>query len=218
MPCHIDGCRQRRDVRFLNNEGRWRNLGIGIAPASRTGERQVAFIRACDRHCVTIESAPVARQRRDWRRLVCGRHSQFSIPCCGVRRREPTFGFSVIRRTSFQHAHHAHRGQTTHPQYAACGWPLRGPWLDHRSPATAYGLTRCACRTAFLVGVDAIQDKAKPPVAPGAGWVLFLEQRPGAASCWAGARALGAEPQKERVGTSGETARSIAYRDGTRKA
>lgn len=26
--------------------------------------------------------------------------------------------------------------------------PLRGPWLDHRSPADAYGLTRFACQTA----------------------------------------------------------------------
>jgi len=26
--------------------------------------------------------------------------------------------------------------------------PSRGPWLDHRSPADAYGLTRFACQTA----------------------------------------------------------------------
>ena len=52
---------------------------------------------------------------------------------------------------------------TNHPPTVrACGWHLQGPWLDHRSPATAYGLTRCACRTALLVGVDAIQSKTKP--------------------------------------------------------
>ena len=27
--------------------------------------------------------------------------------------------------------------------------PLRGSWLDHRSPADAYGLTRSACQTAI---------------------------------------------------------------------
>ena len=32
---------------------------------------------------------------------------------------------------------------------------------DHRSPTTAYGLTRFACRAAVFVGVDAMQDKKK---------------------------------------------------------
>jgi len=31
--------------------------------------------------------------------------------------------------------------------------PSRGPWLDHRSPADAYGLTRFACQTAVKEGV-----------------------------------------------------------------
>jgi len=37
-------------------------------------------------------------------------------------------------------AYNARRGQATHPQDVPCGWPLRDPWLDHRSPAAAYGL------------------------------------------------------------------------------
>ena len=60
-----------------------------------------------------------------------------------------------------QRAYRAHRGQATHPQ----GEPVDGLCevraCDHRSPTTAYGLTRFACRAAVFVGVDAMQDKNK---------------------------------------------------------
>ena len=60
-----------------------------------------------------------------------------------------------------QRAYRAHRGQATHPQ----GMPVDGLCevraCDHRSPTTVYGLTRFACRAAFFVGVDALQDKNK---------------------------------------------------------
>jgi len=42
----------------------------------------------------------------------------------------------------------ARGGQTTCPQDEPVASPSRGPWLDHRSPADAYGLTRFACQTA----------------------------------------------------------------------
>ena len=35
-------------------------------------------------------------------------------------------------------------GQATCPQDKPVGSPSRGPWLDHSSPADAYGLTRFA--------------------------------------------------------------------------
>ena len=37
--------------------------------------------------------------------------------------------------------------------------PSRGPWLDHRSPADAYGLTRFACQTAIEKEVKEKPDK-----------------------------------------------------------
>ena len=42
----------------------------------------------------------------------------------------------------------ARRGQATCPQDEPVDSPSRGSWLDHRSPADAYGLTRFACQTA----------------------------------------------------------------------
>ena len=63
---------------------------------------------------------------------------------------------------------------TNHPPTGrACGWPLQGPWLDHRSSTTAYGLTRCACRTAFFVGVEEIQRKPGPWTPSWQSWCLL---------------------------------------------
>jgi len=57
-----------------------------------------------------------------------------------VRCRHKTLG-GVLR--------HARPPWTSHPPTGqACGRPLRGPWLDHRSSADAFGLTRFACQTA----------------------------------------------------------------------
>ena len=43
----------------------------------------------------------------------------------------------------------ARGGQTTCPQDQPVDSPSRGPWLDHRSPAEAYGLTRFAFQRAL---------------------------------------------------------------------
>jgi len=103
-----------------------------------------------------------------------------------------------------QRAYRARRGQATHPQ----GKPVDGLCevraCDHRSPTTAYGLTRFACRAAVFVGVDAMQCNARQEQT-----LRFrlrdrcacrLPRRPSASSCGAWARALGAEPRRERCG------------------
>ena len=62
---------------------------------------------------------------------------------------------------------------TSHPSTGrACGWPLRGWWLDHRSPTTAYGLTHSACRAAVYVGVGAMQDRKQAAASAGGSRVL----------------------------------------------
>jgi hypothetical protein len=48
------------------------------------------------------------------------------------------------------------RGQATRPQDKPVDDPT-GPWLDHRSSADAFGLTRFACQTAVL-NLDQQQD------------------------------------------------------------
>jgi len=55
----------------------------------------------------------------------------------------------------------ARRGQATCPQDEPVDSPSRGPWLDHRSPTDAYGLTRFACQTA--VEKEIKQSKARTP-------------------------------------------------------
>jgi hypothetical protein len=53
------------------------------------------------------------------------------------------------RKTLGRVLSHARPPWTSHPPTGqACGRPLRGPWLDHRSSADAFGLTRFACQTA----------------------------------------------------------------------
>ncbi len=85
-------------------------------------------------------------------------------------------------------ASRARRGQATHPQ----GGPVDGLCevraSDHCSPTTAYGLTRFACRTAVLVGVDAMQDENKRGGCAGiASRADTVQHRPSASSCgvWA---------------------------------
>ena len=58
-----------------------------------------------------------------------------------------------------QLANRARRGQATHPQCEPVDGLCEVRASDHRSPTTAYGLTRFACRTAVSVVVPAMQDK-----------------------------------------------------------
>ncbi len=41
--------------------------------------------------------------------------------------------------------------------------PLRGSWLDHRSPADAFGLTRFACQTAIEKDIQETTAKTLKP-------------------------------------------------------
>ena len=63
----------------------------------------------------------------------------------------------------------AHRGQATHPQCKPVGGLCEVRACDHRSPTTAYGLTRFACRAAVFVGVDTCKTRtstARPSERP----------------------------------------------------
>jgi len=86
---------------------------------------------------------------------------------------------------------------TNHPPTVrACGWPLQGPWLDHRSPATAYGLTRCACRTALFVGFGAIQWKPKPWISSGQSRCLLWSSGPAPQAAGHGPAPSGPGPEE----------------------
>ena len=64
-----------------------------------------------------------------------------------------------------------------------------------RPPLPGYRLTRCACRTAFVVGVEAIQDKANSPVPPGQAGGYFLSSCPAPQASWHGPAPLGQSPE-----------------------
>jgi len=86
---------------------------------------------------------------------------------------------------------------TNHPPTVrACGWPLQGSWLDHCSPATAYGLTRCACRTAFFVGAGAGQSKPKALLLTGPSRSLRLSSGPTSQAAWHGPAPSGPSPKE----------------------
>ena len=73
----------------LNADSRLPASAQAPSPSQRCCRLGTGYVPRQD--FVTIESAPVVRERRDWRRLVCGNHSQFSIPWYGVRHCEPAF-------------------------------------------------------------------------------------------------------------------------------
>ena len=73
----------------LNADSRLPASAQAASPSQRCCRLGTGYVPRQD--LVTIESAPVVRERRDRHRLVCGIHSQLSIPWCGVRRREPAF-------------------------------------------------------------------------------------------------------------------------------